>query len=274
MDGFRDKVAVVTGGASGIGRALCEQLGRHGAILVVADIDAEKAEAVAQGIGNGGGRARSAALDVTQAEAVRQLIDATVAAHGRIDYLFNNAGIAIVGDAIHMTAADWERIIAVNLRGVVNGVAAAYPRMIAQRGGHIVNTASMAGLLPMPALAAYAMTKHAVLGLSASLRIEAAPLGVRVSAVCPGFVNTGIVEAAQYLDAPREAVAPVLRFLRPIEASDCARAALRGVSRNRAIIVIPFAARLGWWFYRVFPQLWLPAARWAMGRYRELPGAS
>ena len=272
MDVFTDKIALVTGGASGIGRALCEQLGGHGTTVIVADINAGKAEAVAQGITQRGGRAGSAVLDVSDTDAVRQFIDAMVAAYGRIDYLFNNAGIAIVGDMRNMTAADWERILAVNLRGVVNGVAAAYPHMISQRAGHIVNTASMAGLVPMPALVAYAMTKHAVIGLSTSLRIEAAPFGVRISAVCPGFVHTGIVTAAHYLDAPREAVTPVLKFLRPIEASDCARAVLRGVRRNRAIIVTPFAARLGWWFYDLFPQLWLRLAQWGMGRYRTLPG--
>jgi len=104
--------------------------------------------------------------------------------------MVNNAGIGVGGEASELTLAHWERVIDVNLRGVIHGVHAAYPVMIAQRSGHIVNTASLAGLMPSPWLTPYAMTKHAVVGLTLSLRAKAAAHGVRVTAVCPGVVDT------------------------------------------------------------------------------------
>src|SRR5438552_680116 len=165
MEPFAGKIAIVTGGASGIGRAVGAQLVRHGARVVLADINGDSARATAEAFG----AASAATVDVTDAAAVEQLVTNTVAAHGRLDYLFNNAGIAIMGEARNMTLADWTHLIDVNLRGVVNGVVAAYPAMLRQGFGHIINTASLAGLVPTPGATGYATTKHAVVGLSTSL---------------------------------------------------------------------------------------------------------
>ena len=129
---------------------------------------------------------RAERVDVTDAVAVQRLVDGTVAREGRLDLLFNNAGIAVFADARDTSLEDWNRLIDVNLRGVVHGVAAAYPLMVRQGSGHIVNTASAAGLLPSPANIAYAATKHAVVGLSLTLRAEAVHHGVGVSVICPG----------------------------------------------------------------------------------------
>ena len=264
MKSFVDQVAVVTGGASGIGRSLTAALAVAGARVVVADLDAARAEAVAAEIGRG---ARSEAVDVTDAVAVQRTIDDTVAREGRIDLLFNNAGIAVFADARDTTLADWNRQIDVNLRGVVHGVVAAYPIMLRQGFGHIVNTASAAGLLPSPATIAYAATKHAVVGLSLTLRAEARSHGVRVSVVCPGLIATPIVQAAKIVGPTRERVLADPR-LRLYSSDRLAAAVLRGVARNRAVIPFTPEVRLMWALHRLSPRLSLAV----MGRiYRTSP---
>ncbi len=253
MSVFNGRVAIITGGASGIGRALAEALAREGAEVVLADLRGERALEVAAEIVKSGGRARGAALDVCDAAAFAALVAATVAESGRLDYLFNNAGIAITGEARDMTLDDWNRVLAVNLHGVVHGVAAAYPVMIAQKSGHIVNTASLAGLTAHPGLVAYAASKHAVVGLSTSLRAEAADLGVRVSVVCPGLIDTPIITDSRFVNLDREGVLADLPFA-ALPAAECAQAILRGVRRNRPVIVVTWVAKLTWLLQRLLPS--------------------
>jgi NAD(P)-dependent dehydrogenase (short-subunit alcohol dehydrogenase family) len=254
-DPFAGKIAIVTGGASGIGRALADELVRRGTRVVVADVNGEGARVTVEAIAPNG-TASAATVDVTDAAGVGRLVNDTVAAHGRLDYLFNNAGIAIMGEARHMTLADWTQIIDVNLRGVVNGVVAAYPVMIRQGFGHIVNTASLAGLVPTPGATGYATTKHAVVGLSTSLRSEAASRGVKVSVVCPGIIDTPIKYGTRLINpnADRDKLLSSLPVkLYPAEA--CARDILRGVARNRPIIVVTTSAKLTVLLHRFAPRL-------------------
>jgi NAD(P)-dependent dehydrogenase (short-subunit alcohol dehydrogenase family) len=250
---FRDKVAIVTGGASGIGRALGEALLERGASVVLADVNAAAAEVAAAELA-ARGAVRAAACDVTDAEAVARLVDDVAGAHGRLDFMFNNAGIALLGHARLMSLADWNGLIDVNIRGVVHGVAAAYPLMIRQGFGHIVNTASVAGLTPNPGLAGYALTKHAVVGLSTSLRIEAAQFGVKVSVVCPALIDTPIAQAARLLGADRQTVLERLPMA-AYPAAACARDILAGVARDRAFILVTREARIAWWLYRMAPRV-------------------
>jgi NAD(P)-dependent dehydrogenase (short-subunit alcohol dehydrogenase family) len=136
---------------------------------------------------------------------VQELVDETVRDYGRLDYMFNNAGIGMGGEVRDMDLEHWRRVLEVNLWGVTCGTSAAYEEMVRQGFGHIVNTASLAGLIPLPMVAAYCATKHAVVGLSASLRAEAAALGIKVSVVCPGFVETGIFRSGPQKDHGRTA---------------------------------------------------------------------
>jgi NAD(P)-dependent dehydrogenase (short-subunit alcohol dehydrogenase family) len=273
MGSFGGKIAIVTGGASGIGRALCEALGARGAVVVVADIAAEGAAAVARGITERGGRAEAKVLDVRDAEAVRKLVDDAASAHGRLDYMFNNAGIAILGEERDVSLEDWKRVLDIDLHGVVHGVHAAYPIMVRQGAGHIVNTASLAGLVPAPGQASYAAAKFGVVGLSYTLRAEGADLGVKVSVVCPGFIETPILHLSPSrftVDRKRlMALAP-----KPMAAERCAEIILRGVEKNRATILVTGHAHLLSGIQRLSPGLAQWIARKVIGRLRTIRGAT
>jgi len=251
---FCGRVAIVTGGASGIGRALCEELARRGAFAVVADINCEGAQGVASAIAANGGRATAAPLDVTRAEEVARLVEGTVRAHGRLDYMFNNAGIAVAGEVRDLSLEHWRTSIDINLWGVIHGTTAAYTAMLRQGAGHIVNTASAAGLIGEPGLAPYSVAKSAVVALSTALRAEAEAFGVHVSVVCPGFVDTAIYENAIGIAIDKDEFLAKLP-VKLVSAADAARAILRGVERDESIIVFPFYARLAWWLLRVNPGI-------------------
>jgi NAD(P)-dependent dehydrogenase (short-subunit alcohol dehydrogenase family) len=267
MDPFQNKIAIVTGGASGIGCALCEGLAGRGALVIVADVNRAGGKGVAAAINAGGGRAQAVRLDVSIAADVCALIEATASQHGRLDYVFNNAGVGISGEMRDLTPEHWRRVLDVNLLGVLYGTRAAYTVMVRQGGGHIVNTASVMGLIGFPTGIPYATTKSAIVSLSTSLREEAAGLGVKVSVVCPGFIQTPIWERSEILKADRQQMLAVLPF-KLMDVTRAAHAILRGVARNRAIIVFPFHARLLWWLYRLSPTLLSPLARRTVHAFR------
>ncbi|GAA2659865.1 SDR family oxidoreductase [Nonomuraea recticatena] len=259
------KTAFVTGGASGIGRALAMALAAKGVAVTVADLVAPDLRGM-----------EHVELDVTSAEAVASAVRAVRQRHGRLDFVFNNAGIAVGGHAEELTLDHWNRAIDVNLRGVVHGVHAAYPIMIEQGYGHIVNTASMAGLVPAPLMLPYTASKHAVVGLSMALRAEAAAHGVRVSVVCPGFIDTPLLDNANpglpYTETgaqARDAAVMAQGRLYPVES--LAADILRGVARNRALIVAPASARLAWRAARLSPSGAIRAAALAIRRVSPPP---
>ncbi|MBI2206495.1 MAG: SDR family NAD(P)-dependent oxidoreductase [Candidatus Rokubacteria bacterium] len=266
--GFSGGVAIVTGAASGLGRALVIELARRGAIAVAADIDEAGAQATVDTARAAGGRAEAVVLDVTRADDVEALVADAIARHGRLDYLFNNAGIAVGGEVHELSLEHWRRILDVNLLGPIHGVHAAYPRMVRNSRGHIVNIASLAGLCAYPTMAPYAATKFALVGLSLSLRAEAEAFGVRVSVVCPGFVQTGIYEAATVVNADRMKLFARLPFA-PMDAARAARRIVDGVARNEAVIVFPFYARALWWLSRISAALVRPLQRRAAAEFRS-----
>ncbi len=263
---YEGKTGIVTGAASGIGKALATALVHHGATCVFADVDEAGAKAAADaasGPAGAGGRGEgvAAALDITDLDAFTDLVARTARSHpnSSLDLLFNNAGISMAGPAAAFSLVHWRRVVDVNLLGVVNGVLAAYPLMIDQGHGHIVHTASLAGLVPGPMLAPYAMAKHGVVGLSTSLRMEAVAHGVRVSVVCPGVIDTPLLDKGNPTDVPEVAEVPNGRALlertvgKAVPAEELAEDILAGVARNRAFIVSPAHARRAWRLYRLAP---------------------
>ncbi len=259
---FTDKIAIITGAASGIGRALGVELSRRGAIAVMADVQTKMLEEVVESITQGGYKVKAVTLDVTDFEAVKALVSDTAAQYGRLDYIFNNAGIAVGGEVRDCSIDDWRNVLDVNLFGVINGVAAAYPLMVKQGFGHIINTASLEGLIPFPNTVSYVASKYGVVGLSNALRIEGADLGVNVSVVCPGYIKTAIFHTSKMIKIDREKVLESLPERFGITSEKCALVILRGVKRNKAIIVVTGFAKILWLLHRIHPGLTL----WMMGR--------
>ena len=274
---FGQAIALVTGGASGIGAALGRELSRRGALVVLADRDGDDARAEATRVVSTGGRAEAATLDVRDAAAVDALVADVFARHGRLDFLFNNAGIGVGGEMLDLTLEDWRDAVEVDLMGVVHGVKAAWPRLAAQGFGHVVNTASMAAFLVTAMAAPYGATKSAVVGLSRALRVEGSALGLRVSALCPGVVRTPILEdGGRHGRVPAFLVAALQKEmwerLRPMDADVFARRALDDVARNRGVIVHPAWWRLVRWLDGVLPSLGEALARRELARVRALRG--
>jgi NAD(P)-dependent dehydrogenase (short-subunit alcohol dehydrogenase family) len=274
---YEGGVAIVTGGASGIGKALGEALAERGCEVVLADVDAQLAENVAAAICSRGLKAKAASVDVTNFAAVSNAVDETIKRCGRLDYMFNNAGISIGGEVLAHRIEDWDRIVNVNLRGVINGIHAVYPLFVSQGFGHIVNTASMRGLVPVPLSVSYGATKAAVISISKSLRAEAASAGVRVSVLCPGVIKTPVVlGGASAGDLQLElgiAQRENWRRLLPMDPQRFAQKALRQIARNKPIIVIPSWWRLMWWLDRASPRLSIMVAQKLFERLKRSTAA-
>ena len=218
---FEGKVAVVTGGAGGIGSAIAARLAAEGGHVVVSDVDGVGAAAVAARICADGHRAEALAADIAERDACHDLIARIVARHGRIDVLCNNAGVMRRGDLLSISEDDWRLSFAVNIDAIFHLCRAALPGMIAGGGGAIVNTASQWGLHPAPGHIAYNVTKAAVAAFTQNLARDAAPHKVRVNAVCPGEVLTPMLEAgvkrAGRTMADLDALVPFGRVGRPEE---------------------------------------------------------
>lgn len=270
---FADKICVVTGGASGLGRELGRQLAASGALVTLADIDAPALnEAVAE-IVRSGGRAQAARVDVTDADAVRRLVEGTTGTFGRIDYLFNNAGIAAPGEIRDLSLAQWRRVIEVNLFGEIHAIHYAYPAMIAQGFGHIVNTASGFAMAPGPLNSPYVASKFAIFGLSHALAAEARDFGVDVSVVCPGYIDTAMLDGLDPANADGTAMkAQIPVKLVPVERA--ARIILADVARKKTVIAFPFYVGLLAFLHRFLPGLFARFSAGQISQFRKIRTAS
>jgi NAD(P)-dependent dehydrogenase (short-subunit alcohol dehydrogenase family) len=251
MRELRGNVAVVTGAASGIGRAMAERFAREGMKLVLADVQEKPLAEARDAIGRGGVEAIAVPTDVSKWEQVEALAKRAFDAYGAAHVLCNNAGVGAGGLSWETSAADWEWVFGVNQWSVVHGIRAFVPRMIAQGEGHVVNTASMAGLLSAPGMSAYCATKHAVVAMSECLHLDLAVTGngskVHVSVVCPEWVKTNIADSERNRPAslPRPtgtAVSPQQQMMQEvvraavaggIPASDVADQVLQAIVEER-----------------------------------------
>lgn len=271
MNQFKNKTAIITGGASGMGRALAELLAAKGATVVIVDINADKIKEVTASLMKQGGVAEGAVVNVTDATAIQQLIDSVVKKYGHLDYIFNNAGIAIGGDARDLSIEQWQKVLDINLNGAIYGTVSAYKVMAKQGSGHIINTASATGLVPQPGNTPYATSKHGIVGMSLSLRAEGADLGIKVSTVCPGYVQTDIYKNMEVTHMSREKAASRLPD-KAVSAQEAAQIILDGVAKNEAIIIFPksvaFAWKLNRWFPKMMESVWVKRMR-DFRQYRE-----
>ena len=271
---YQGATAVITGAASGIGRALAIELARRGCTVVLADRQFALAESIAAVILSNGGKAWARELDVCDYPALQVIVDEAVVKTGRLDYMFNNAGIGIGGSAEDYELEDWNTTIDVNLRGVTNGIQACYRLMVDQGYGHIVNTASMAGLIPAASQIAYSATKFAVSGLSQALRVEGEIRGVRVSALCPGAIETPILTGGVYGRLPKgitpgKATAYWAK-LHPMPVAEFAEQALDQLAKNVPLIILPGRWRGLYWIYRLSWDLWFNTAKKDLARVLRL----
>ncbi|MDP9180636.1 MAG: glucose 1-dehydrogenase [Chloroflexota bacterium] len=191
---LKDKVAIITGAASGIGKATAITFGREGAKVMCADVNADGAEAVARQIADTGGEAASVKVDVVVEAEVQRMIQDTVARLGRLDVIYNNAGIGVGNPVTQVSIEEWDRIIDINLRGVFFGTKYAILEMLKTGGGSIVNTASDAGLMGTPMLSAYCASKGGVVMFTKATAVEWARMGIRINCVCPGVIRTPILD--------------------------------------------------------------------------------
>ncbi|MBV0892299.1 SDR family oxidoreductase [Paracoccus sp. Z118] len=204
MENIQGKIVVITGASSGMGAAAARHLAAKGASVVLGARRAERIEALAAEITEPGGKATSVATDVTKRDDVEKLVDTAVQTYGRIDVLINNAGIMPLSPMDRLKVDEWDRMIDVNLKGVLYGIAAALPRMIEQKSGHIINLSSVAGHKVFGGSTVYSATKTGVRIISEGLRQEVAPHNVRVTIISPGAVKTELLDHISEADV-REA---------------------------------------------------------------------
>lgn len=261
---FPQRRAVITGGASGLGLAMAELLAARGWKIALLDRDGERLEQLA-------GRFKTYTVDITDERAVAGAIDDFAAAVGGLDFALNSAGVAVAGDLLETTVADWQWILAINVMGVVYSCRAEAPHMIAGRGGLIINVASAASFACGSRMSAYNASKAAVVALSETLFQELAADGVHVAAAMPGFFRTRLMEHAR---APADArgFAQKMMDRSKLEAGPVAREILARAAAGATHIVLPGGYRWLWRFKRLAPRAFL---RWLTGiRQRTFPKRS
>jgi len=267
---LKDKVVIVTGASAGIGAATARAFGAAGARVALAARRADRLEAVARDIGNAGGEALVVAADMRQLADIQNLVAQTLARFGRVDVLFNNAGFGRLDWLENLDpVADIEALVAVNVLGVMQATRQALPVMIRQCAGHIINMASVAGMIGTPTYSVYAATKFAVRGFSEALRREVEPWGIHVSLVCTAGVATEFGAMAR-VRRKTKTTTPRRMVLTP-EAVGRAVVGLARSRRPRPTLVLPWPFRVTIWLNHVFPRLsdWVIERRFTVPERRD-----
>ncbi len=259
MKNFNSKLALVTGASSGIGQAIAVALARQGARLILVGTNESRLAESKHLCEATGAQAHPYSANVADYRLMQGLAEAVRAEHGTVDILVNNAGVVMSGLMHEVEIEDWQRLIDINVMGVVHGCKLFIPGMLEQGSGHIVNMASAAGLIGQPGMSTYCATKHAVVGLSSSLRYEVARSGVGVSTICPGYVRTPIIESLKLvgkLDTPK-ARAKVEKTMRgsKLTAEVVAARTLKAIRKNESFVTIGKDAQMANYGRRLSPGL-------------------
>jgi len=255
MKDLKDKVALVTGAASGIGQALAIGLAQEGAQVVLADVNEEGMEDTRQEIEKLGGKALAVRADVADAQDVKALCDKAVNEMGGVDILANVAGIGISADISDMEIEDWNRILGINLFGPIHTINCLLNQMVERGSGHIVNVASGCGLVALPTLGGYNTSKFGLVGLSETLRAETARHGIGVTVVCPGAVKTNIFNAAKFKNYDVRGLVDVVVERFGWTPERVARLTIKGMKRNRALLALSPMTWMAYYTKRIFPPL-------------------
>ncbi|MBR4789272.1 MAG: SDR family oxidoreductase [Treponema sp.] len=248
MNSFKGKVSIITGAASGLGLGIASELSKLGSIVILLDIDNDRLLKAASE--NMYGPFETKIVDVTNYESIELTFNQIFGKYGHIDYLFNNAGIGGTLPFSEATIKHWNKIINLNMYGVINGMTAIYPIMKKQQSGHIINTSSIGGIIPFSGQALYNTTKYAIAGLSLSLERELKNDNIDISIICPGMVNTRIFykpiignEAPEeYVKIPKEA----------ISVEHAVKDIINGIKRRKKIIITPSILKSFYLRYRLF----------------------
>jgi 3-oxoacyl-[acyl-carrier protein] reductase len=253
MKVIRGKKALVTGAASGIGRSIALALAREGADLFLLDNNAEKLSSVVNEARAHGTEIIGRECDVSRPNEIGESVEALKKTWGRLDILINNAGVIYHGDTGKMTDTQWERLLGINLHAPLLFIRRLLPLLLEQSEAHILNVCSIYGLVPKRKIAAYQMSKYALVGLSQSLRCEYSPAGLGVTALCPGFVDTNLLAAARDTGwISRRFHFPSFLSMSP---DRVAARAVRAIYKNKGVVVVGAHARLLWGAHRMFPWI-------------------
>jgi NAD(P)-dependent dehydrogenase (short-subunit alcohol dehydrogenase family) len=247
---------VITGAGSGLGRALCLELAKRKASVLVSDIDLAGAEETAHAVEQAGGRALARRCDVTKVDEIEALAALADSELGGSDLVANNAGVGAGGPVGEVALKDWEWVVQINLWGVIYGCHAFVPRFKRQGSGHVLNIASVAGLISAPEMAPYNVTKAGVVALSETLFGELAPFGIGVTVVCPSFFASEIINSSRFSgsDPSLTTAAKTMMASSKVQAPDVAARALACCERNKLYCVPMADARWGWRMMRLAPQ--------------------
>ena len=264
---FHDKIVVIAGGASGMGEQVALQLYKNAQKVIILDRNKEAGERTKA---ESAGVIQFEYIEMTHAGEVLHTLRQINKEYGSIDYFFNFAGSFLGGEIRDTPIEHWHKIMETNLQPIINGTVAAYELMRKNGHGHIINVASAAGLFPVPAMGIYGGSKHAVVGLTAGLRLEAKSLNIDVSLICPTIVETPLYDTALYdgLDKPK--ALELLKHQIKVQQPDmAAKRIITGVRKNKFIIHTSFSTRIAWLLYRISPSLYIWSSRRFLRVYRN-----
>lgn len=258
--------AVVTGAASGLGRAFAVELGRRQGRVLLADLNAQGAHETARLVAEQGGQAQFLETDVGRAEDLERAAQTAEALWGGVDLLINNAGVAAAGPMGDVPLTDWEWLLRVNLWGVIHGCHAFVPRMKAQGHGFILNVASNAGIASLPEMGPYNASKAAVISISETLHAELAPHAIRVSVLCPTFFPTNLLDQFRASSARQRKLAAAAFERSRTSAEAVALAGLNALERGKLVVIPQLDGSIIWWLKRLSPRLYFALLRFYQRR--------
>ncbi len=267
---YKDKIAIVTGGSAGLGASLVTQLAEAGARTIIFDKNGEKASILLERLSRQGVMHVPVVsiVDVTDFKAIANAIQEVVHREGHLDLIINNAGILIVGEVRDTEIEHFRKLVEINLMGVVHGSLMAFKLMARQGYGQVVNISSISGLVANPLYTAYSMTKHGVVGFSTALREEGKELGVGVTVVCPGTLQTDIFSSGAVINAPKETVFKE-SALDSMSATEAAKIIISKIPKNPRMLVFPRWALFIWMLERINPLLTAPLNRVVLRNFRK-----